>query len=229
MQTGQGRSELAQVFPPAADTFLRFAVVGIALLLLGLALGGWEFAESTYVTQEGWVEAQPVPFSHRHHVSDDGMDCRYCHTSVEEGPHAGLPPTHTCMTCHSQIWTGADPLAPVRQSQQTGEPIRWRRVAQLPDYVYFDHSIHIDRGVGCVECHGRVDQMPLTWRAKPFQMEFCLDCHRDPEARLRPPQLVTRMEPLGWSEAQARAFGRRVMAEHAIDPGLLDNCGICHR
>lgn len=208
---------------------MRLAALGIVLLLLGFLLGAWDYAESSYATQAGWVESQPVPFSHQHHVSDDGIDCRYCHSSVEEGPYAGLPSTHTCMTCHSQIWTGALPLAPVRQSEQTGEPIRWRRVAQLPDYVHFDHSIHIDRGVGCVECHGRVDQMPLTFRAVPLQMEFCLDCHRDPAARLRPPEMVTRMEPLRWTQEQAREFGQRVLTRQHINPSSLDDCGICHR
>jgi hypothetical protein len=199
------------------------------VLVLGLALGGGDVAQSSYRTQVGWVQDQPVPFSHKHHVADDGLDCRYCHTSVEKSAHAGLPPTHTCMTCHSQLWTDAGVLAEVRQSLVSGKPIRWQRVSQLPDYVQFDHSIHIDRGVGCVECHGRVDQMPLTSRAKPFQMQFCLDCHRDPAPHLRPRALVTQMEPLGWSEARKRAYGERVMRAHRIDPKLLDNCGICHR
>lgn len=175
------------------------------------------------------MQDQPVPFSHKHHVADDGIDCRYCHTSVEVSQHAGLPPTHTCMTCHSQLWTGAGVLEPVRKSLLTGKPIHWQRVAQLPDYVQFDHSIHIDRGVACVECHGRIDRMPLTWRAKPFQMQFCLNCHRDPAPHLRPPELVTRMEPLGWSEERRRAYGERVMRAHRIDPKTLDNCEICHR
>jgi hypothetical protein len=200
-----------------------------AVLVVGLLVGSGHFENSTYLTQVGWVQDQPVPFSHKHHVSDDGIDCRYCHTGVEQSANAGLPPTHTCMTCHSQLWTGAGVLAPVRQSLAKGIPIRWHRVAQLPDYVYFDHSIHIDRGVACVECHGRIDQMPLTWRAKPFQMKFCLDCHRDPAPHLRPRGLVTRMEPLGWSEEKKRAFGEKVMRAHAIDPDTLDNCGICHR
>lgn len=220
---------LAQVFPPAADTALRFCFAGAVLLVLGLLLGGSDYSRSSYANQVGWVQSQPVPFSHGHHVGDDGIDCRYCHTSVEEGPHAGLPPTHTCMTCHSQIWTGAEVLAPVRDSAATGEPIRWRRVSQLPDYVYFNHSIHVDRGVACVECHGRVDEMPLMQRAKPFQMQFCLECHRDPASRLRPRELVTRMEPLGWSEKEKRQYGLRVMARHDIDPEMLDNCGVCHR
>lgn len=197
--------------------------------MFGLALGGWDYAKSSYQSQVGWVQDQPVPFSHKHHVGDDGIDCRYCHTSVEESPRAGLPPTHTCMTCHSQLWTGARVLDPVRQSLVTGEPIRWQRVAQLPDYVQFDHSIHIDRGVACVECHGRIDRMPLTWRAKPFQMQFCLACHRDPAPHLRPPELVTQMGLLGWDEARKRAYGEQVMRAHRIDPKTLDSCEICHR
>ena len=220
---------LAQIFPPAADTWLRLILAVTALAIAGVSIGAWGYAHSTYATQVGWVQDQPVPFSHKHHVADDGLDCRYCHTSVETSAHAGMPPTETCMTCHSQLFTGASVLAPVRRSLATGEPIRWRRVAQLPDYVYFNHSIHIDRGVACVECHGRIDQMPLTWRAKPFQMQFCLDCHRDPAIRLRPPELVTQMEPLRWSEARRRRFGERVMRAHHINPSTLDDCGICHR
>ncbi|WP_205452145.1 cytochrome c3 family protein [Sphingobium estronivorans] len=201
----------------------------MALFVLGLALGGRDYARSSYQSQVGWVQDQPVPFSHKHHVGDEGIDCRYCHTSVEDSEHAGLPPTHTCMTCHSQLWTGAKVLEPVRQSLLTGRPIRWQRVAQLPDYVQFNHSIHVNRGVACIECHGRIDQMPLTWRARPFQMQFCLDCHRDPAPHLRPRQWVTRMAPPDWSEAQKRAYGERVMQAHRIDPKTLDNCEICHR
>lgn len=200
-----------------------------ALVLAALMLGAWDYSRSSYVTGVGMVQSQVVPFSHQHHVQDAKIDCRYCHTSVENGPVAGLPPTHTCMTCHSQLWTGAEPLAPVRASLATGRPIRWRRVALLPDYVAFDHSIHIDRGVGCVECHGRIDKMPLTWRARPFQMQFCVDCHRDPAPRLRPRALVTQMAPLDWNDAQRRHYGEQVMARHRIDPKKLDDCGVCHR
>lgn len=133
------------------------------------------------------------------------------------------------MTCHSQLWTGADALEPVRKSLASGKPLVWHRVAQLPDYVYFNHSIHVARGVACIECHGRVDKMPLMQRAKPFEMRFCLECHRDPAPHLGPPDQVTRMQPLGWSEAEKRAYGERVMRAHRIDPGKLDNCEICHR
>lgn len=202
----------------------------VAALGLGaLLLGGWDYASSSYVTGVGMVQAQPVPFSHQHHVQDVGIDCRYCHTGAETGPNAGLPTTHTCMTCHSQLWTGAEALAPVRASQASGRPIAWQRVSKLPDYAYFDHSIHVSRGVGCSECHGRMDTMPLAWRAYPFQMQFCLDCHRDPAPHLRPPALVTRMAPLGWSDRQQRRYGEQAMARHRIDPKKLDDCGICHR
>ena len=204
-------------------------LASVALVLVGLTVSTFAYPESTYVTEVGWVQDQPVPFSHKHHVADDGIDCRYCHTGVETSADAGLPPTHTCMTCHSQLWNDAAMLAPVRKSLESGQPIRWNRVAQVPDYVYFDHSIHVARGVGCVECHGRVDEMPLTMRAKAFQMQFCLDCHRDPATRLRPPELETRMAPLRWSEAQKRRFGEGVMHKHHIDPKLLDNCEVCHR
>jgi hypothetical protein len=182
-----------QVFKPRADTLLRLAVLLAALTLIGIAAAGAGFAASTYASRTGWPQDQPVPFSHKHHVADDGLDCRFCHTSVEQGPRAGLPSTQVCMTCHSQIWTGAEVLAPVRQSFASGRPIHWMRVAQVPDFVFFNHSIHVKRGVACSECHGRIDTMPLTWRAKPFQMQWCLDCHRDPAPHLRPQEEITSM------------------------------------
>ena len=218
-----------QIFAPAADTWLRLAMLALVLLLVGGAAGGFGYVRMAAKTDVGFVQDQPVPFSHKHHVGDDGIDCRYCHTGVETSANAGLPPTYTCMTCHSQLWTGAAVLKPVRDSLANGTPIRWNRVAQVPDYVYFNHSIHISRGVGCVECHGRVDTMPLMARAHPFEMQFCIDCHRDPAPHLRPAALVTRMEPLDWSEARKRAYGERVMVAHRIDPAKLQNCEICHR
>lgn len=194
-----------------------------------LLLGGAGWVNSTALTEVGWVKDQPVPFSHRHHVGELGIDCRYCHTGVESSPRANLPPTHTCMTCHSQLWTGADVLAPVRQSLATGRPLHWNRVAQLPDYVYFNHSIHIARGVPCATCHGRIDRMPLTWRAKPFQMQWCLACHRDPAPQLRPPEQVTMMPPPQWNEAKARRYGEEVIRRAHIDLSRMDNCELCHR
>jgi hypothetical protein len=200
---------------------------GLALVGLFLVLGG--YVSAGYQTRVGWVREQPVPFSHKHHVGDDGIDCRYCHTSVETSARAGLPATHICMTCHSQLWTGAPMLAPVRQSLASGRPLEWRRVAQLPDYVYFNHSIHISRGVPCVECHGRVDRMPLMARAKPFTMQFCLSCHRDPAPHLRPASQVTRMDWSGYTNREQRAFAAAAMRRHRIDPAKLDNCELCHR
>jgi len=170
-----------------------------------------------------------VPFSHTHHVAGLGLDCRFCHATVETSAHAGFPSTHVCMTCHSQIWTGAEMLAPVRQSLASGEPLQWNRVAKLPDYVYFNHSIHIARGVACVECHGRVDTMPLLARAHPFEMRFCLDCHRNPAERLGSKNEVTRMSPLGWNEATHRRFALAAAQRYHLDPNRLDKCDICHR
>lgn len=199
------------------------------MLSAGGLAAGWVYARSPYLTGVGWPVDQPVSFSHKHHVGDDGIDCRFCHAGVETSARAGLPSTHVCMTCHSRLWTGAAVLAPVRDSLASGHPLVWHRVAQLPDYVHFNHAIHVARGVGCVECHGRIDRMPLAMRARPFQMRFCLDCHRDPAPRLRPVALVTQMEPLEWSADRQRHFGARVVTAHRIDPARLVNCGTCHR
>lgn len=222
---------MPQIFSPSADARLRGALLLMVLsIVVGiLFIGG--YMESSYATLVGWTRDQPVPFSHEHHVGGLGIDCRYCHTSVEASAQAGLPPTHTCMTCHSQIWTGAPMLAPIRESLATGTPISWNRVARLPDYVYFNHSIHIDRGVPCVTCHGRIDRMPLTKRAVAFQMQWCLECHRDPAPHLRPPDQVTRMD---WSEWERHAdaamrYGREAMLAFGIHPDVLDDCRICHR
>jgi hypothetical protein len=221
---------MPQIFTASADTWLRLCALLVFLLVFGLGLLGSGFVNSSYVTRVGWTVDQPVPFSHRHHVGELGLDCRYCHTNVETGANAGFPPTQTCMTCHSQLWTGAGVLEPVRQSMATGQPLRWNRVSSVPDYVFFNHSIHVDRGVPCVACHGRVDRMPLTVRGHPFQMTFCLSCHRDPAPRLRPPDQVTRMDWSGWEDTPAhRAYGALAMKHFGIEPAKLVNCEICHR
>src|SRR2546423_14635770 len=152
---------MPQIFPRSANTLARVTIFLVALFLAGLVWGGYRAFWSPYTTMQGIPLDQPVPFSHKHHVSDDGIDCRYCHTGVETSAFAGLPPTETCMTCHSQIWRDAPVLAPVRASWTTGRPLHWQRVYDLPDYAYFDHSIHVQKGVACVSCHGRVDRMPL--------------------------------------------------------------------
>lgn len=222
---------MPQIFTATADTRLRAVLLVLLLVLLSSVPFIAGYADSSYETLVGWVRDQPVPFSHEHHVAGLGIDCRYCHTTVEVSRHAGLPATEVCMTCHSQIWTGAPVLAPVRQSLASREPIAWQRVARLPDYVYFDHSIHVARGVPCVECHGRVDQMPLMKRAEPFQMRWCLDCHRDPAPHLRPPSQITRMDWSDWQRnpEEHRLYGALMVKAYGIDPAKLDDCGICHR
>jgi hypothetical protein len=187
--------------------------------------------DSGYVTLVGWVRTQPVPFSHLHHVGELGIDCRYCHTGVETSAVAGFPSTQICMTCHSQIWTQAPMLAPVRQSLAMDRPLTWHRVAQLPDYVYFNHSIHVARGVPCVACHGRVDKMPLMARAQPFQMQWCLSCHRNPAPQLRPHDDITRMDWSSWDPKSSdhKLYGQIMMKTYNIDPAKLDDCNICHR
>jgi hypothetical protein len=219
---------MRQLFAPGADAVLRlFIFSAIAIVVLGLlTLAG--VARSSYVTTVGVAPAQPVPFSHKHHSGELGIDCRYCHTQVESYATAGLPPTHTCMTCHSQIWTGAEMLAPVRQSFANDDPLHWTRVNRLPDYVYYNHSIHITKGIGCSTCHGPVDQMQLTYRANAFEMKFCLNCHRNPERYVRPQDEIWNME---WSPSpdQDKA-GPKLVSQYRIrSPGELTDCSICHR
>ena len=221
---------MTQIFKPSADTWLRLTVLLVFVAVLGGGLFGSGFARSGYLTRVGWPVEQPVPFSHKHHAGELGIDCRYCHADVERGRYAGLPASHVCMTCHSQLWTGAPMLAPVRESFSEDKPIAWKRVSALPGYVYFDHHIHIARGVPCVECHGRVDRMPLTYRAEPFRMSWCLDCHRDPAPHLRPPDQVTRMDWSGWGRSDAdKAYGAAAMKAFDIHPATLVACDVCHR
>jgi len=218
---------VAQVFRPAANTIalLVMAFLGAApVLLAGL---GYSLMTSSYVTDQSVTREQPVPFSHAHHVGGLGLDCRYCHTSVATARFAGVPPTETCMTCHSQLWTNAAMLAPVRESLATNKPIHWRRVHVLPDYVYFDHSIHVAKGVGCSTCHGAVDRMPLMRQAAPLTMGWCLDCHRHPEAAIRPRDKVFDMK---WTPPEDQiAQGRRLMTEYHINTEHLTDCSKCHR
>ncbi len=177
-------------FGPYANLWAKLILLfAAAVMVVALALI-WFWPRSDYARSIGWTLDQPAPFSHRHHVSGLGVDCRFCHSSVEASAEAGMPPTHTCMTCHSQIWTNAAVLEPVRRSLGDEKPLAWRRITNLPDYVYFNHSIHLAKGVGCANCHGDVAQMPLTFKAKSLTMEFRLDCHRDPSPRLRPKNAI---------------------------------------
>jgi hypothetical protein len=182
-----------QIFPRSSNAIARASLVIVAVVVGALGWAGWEFQRSPYITNAGIRKEQPVPFSHQHHVTGLGIDCRYCHTSVEESSFAGIPPTKTCMNCHSQIWTNASLLEPVRESFRSGKSIEWIRVNQVPNFVYFNHSIHINKGVGCNSCHGPVDKMPLMYQQESLQMEFCLNCHRAPEKFLRPRDQVFNM------------------------------------
>ncbi|RWY67690.1 cytochrome c3 family protein [Rhizobium sp. WSM1325] len=220
---------MVQVFTASADTRLRALVLAAFLVFMFTLLGAYAMEGAGF--KVGWALDQPVPFSHQHHVGGLGLDCRYCHTSVEVSSRAGLPPTHICMSCHSQIWTNADALAPVRNSLANGQPIPWQRVSRLPDYVYFNHSAHVAKGVPCVTCHGRVDEMPLLAAAHPFQMGWCLDCHRNPTPQLRPPEEVTRMDWTEWKPSPS-SVGEVDKLKHDVKsrhPQTLTECHTCHR
>ena len=215
---------MAQIFHRSTNTIARATVFGGLLLL---AVLGWlvsEFSRSAYATRTGVVIQQPVPFSHDHHTAALGIDCRYCHTSVEIAASAGIPPTATCMNCHKTIWADSPMLEPVRQSFANKTPLEWERVYDLPDFVYFDHSIHVAKGVGCVSCHGRVDQMPLLFKAETLQMEWCLSCHRQPEKYVRPRDQVFNM---AWKAADQKSLGASLVEEYDIQSKI--NCSVCHR
>ncbi len=219
---------MAQIFSAGADTSLKLFLVGAAVAIVAgfVLLGG--FVGSGYRTNVGFRPAQPVPFSHKHHVGGLGLDCRYCHAAVEVSAAAGFPPTHTCMTCHSQLYTDAAMLAPVRQSMANNRPLHWSRIATLPEYVYFDHSIHIAKGVGCSTCHGQIQEMPLAYTAKALTMGFCIGCHRDPAPYLRANE--AEVFDMNWRPASDQhAAGERRMAERGIAGRNITDCYTCHR
>jgi hypothetical protein len=230
---------MPQLFPKASNTIARTLVLGLPLVLGTLGVGGAAFFRSDYTTGAREVVEQPVPFSHKHHVAQLGIDCRYCHTSVEKSASAGFPPTKTCMNCHQQMWTAADLLEPVRTSYAKGTPITWAKVHNVPDYTYFNHSIHVAKGVGCASCHGPIDDMNLVYQAKTLLMEWCLDCHRHPENHLRPKDQVFN---IGWKPSDQGVnpdtgkpytqleIGKALKAENLVrGPEVLTNCSICHR
>ena len=213
---------MAQAFSARALLFTKLA----AILVFGLVTTGlvtaYEHFDGPY--RLGDAPPQPIPFSHKHHVGDDGIDCRFCHGGVETAAFAGIPSTQVCMTCHSQLFTDAPMLAPVRQSEEIGVPLHWTRVHRLPDFAYFDHSIHVRKGVGCIECHGRVDRMPLMRRVAPLTMQWCLDCHRDPRPHLREPSRVFDMTPSSVERVSAG------VPHEALDSRRrLTDCSTCHR
>jgi len=183
-----------QIFPRNSNAIARASLVIVAVVVAGLGWGLWELERTPYVTNAGVRRPQPVPFSHQHHVTGLGIDCRYCHTSVEESSFAGIPPTKTCMNCHSVLFNTAPYLEPIRESYRSDKSIQWVKVHRLADFVYFNHSIHVHKGVGCTTCHGQVDRMPLMWQEQSLQMEWCLDCHRNPSPNRRPTSEVTNMK-----------------------------------
>ncbi|HEY5574662.1 MAG TPA: cytochrome c3 family protein [Anaerolineales bacterium] len=219
---------MPQIFHPSTNVISKVSIFGAIFFIAAFAWVLTQIFRSPYATNVDVPIEQPIPFSHDHHVAGLGIDCRYCHSSVEESRFADIPPTHTCMTCHVQIWADSPVLEPVRSSFDTGEPIQWVRVYDLADFVYFDHSIHLTKGVGCETCHGRVDRMPLTWKAHTLYMDWCLECHREPERFVRPRDRVFEM---GWEPAQDQlTLGRQLVDEYEIAPAYrLDDCYVCHR
>ncbi len=190
---------MAQVFDRSSNALARFSLVLTGLIVISLGVALDQLQRSPWVTRQGQRPDQPIPFSHKHHVEGLGLQCQYCHTQVEKAAYAGIPPTKTCINCHSQIWTNAQLLEPVRQSWATGASIQWIRVHDLPDFVYFNHSIHVNKGIGCASCHGRVDEMPLMYMQNSLQMEWCLNCHRNPATNLRPTAEIYNMAWAGPS------------------------------
>ncbi|MGH9699405.1 MAG: cytochrome c3 family protein [Candidatus Acidiferrales bacterium] len=218
---------MPQIFHRSANLIARVSIIGAVLLVLALGWALYAIELSPYYTHVGEAPPQPVPFSHRHHVGELGLDCRYCHTSVENSSFAGIPPTQTCMTCHSQIWTNAAMLEPVRASYRTGKSLEWTRVNALPDFVYFDHSIHISKGIGCTTCHGPIATMPMTYKAGTLYMEWCLNCHRQPEKFVRPRSEVFNPNYVPPSGHEQLVMGKKLVAEYKIKS--LQNCSTCHR
>lgn len=217
---------MPQIFKSSANSFARTSIV-LAVVILG-ALAGVVvelIADSRYATRQGAAREQPIPFSHTHHVGSMGIECRYCHTGVENSQHAVVPPTKTCMNCHSQIWVNSSTLEPVRESYRTNQSIKWTKVHDLPDYVYFNHSIHVKKGVGCETCHGRVDKMPIMYQQSNMQMRWCVECHREPEKFVRPREFITKM---GYEPAEPQeVLGPKLVKEYNIQK--LETCWTCHR
>jgi len=221
---------MSQIFSRSANALVRSTLFGVLSLVL---FGGWlvmTLMRSSWATKQNEFVEQPIQFSHAHHVGGVGIDCRYCHTSVEKSSFAGIPPTKTCMNCHSQIWTNAPILEPVRASFRTGTPLNWIRVNDLPDFVYFNHQIHIKQGVGCNVCHGPVDKMPLMYQAQSLLMEFCISCHRAPENFLRPRSEVFNMNYKVPADTTQLELGLKLKKEYGISSlEHMTSCSVCHR
>ncbi len=219
---------MAQIFHRSTNTLSKLSIYGAVFILAAVGFASYVVNDSPYFTDANVALGQPVPFSHKHHATELGIDCRYCHTSVEESSFAGIPPTHTCMTCHSQIWANSPMLEPVRASYRSDESIEWTRVNALPHFVYFNHSIHVKKGVGCTTCHGPIGEMPITWRANTLYMRWCLDCHRHPERYVRRREDVFKANYA--PPPDQLALGRQLVNEYKIKKvAELTDCYTCHR
>lgn len=219
---------MSQIFPKSANAAARSSLFGVLTLVLFLGWVIFTLMRSSWVTRQNEYVEQPIQFSHAHHVGGMGLDCRYCHTSVENSAFAGIPPTKTCMNCHSQVWSNAPILEPVRASFRNNTPLTWIRVNDLPDFVYFNHQIHVKQGVGCATCHGPIDKMPLTYQATTMQMEWCLDCHRAPEKYLRPRSEVFNMAY--EAPANQLEIGLALKKEYNVAGAQhMTSCSVCHR
>lgn len=215
---------MSQIFHRSANTIARVSIFAAVVLIAGLLGIADQVQRSPWVTGVNVAREQPIQFSHERHVAGNGIDCRYCHTSVEDSAFAGIPPTKTCMNCHSQIFSNAPFLEPVRESFRTGKSLQWTRVHDLPDFVHFNHGIHVNKGVGCTTCHGQVDRMPLMWQSSTLQMGWCLNCHRNPEKYVRPKAEVFNVayQP----PSNQLEMGKRLVAEYQIQK--LTSCSTCH-
>jgi hypothetical protein len=219
---------MAQFFHKSANNIARISMI-VAVVLAGVAFYAYtQLARSSYVTNKFVEVQQPVQFSHKHHVGDDGIDCRYCHQTVETTATAGMPSTQTCMNCHSQIWSDSPYLEPVRASYRENKPIEWQRVHDLPEYVYFNHSIHVAKGVGCSTCHGPIDQMPAVYQENTLQMEWCLACHKEPEKFIRPKSEIYNMQ---WQDSDLTPAQRLELKEQyrIRQREMMTSCSTCHR
>jgi len=216
---------MAQLFRPSSNSLAKIAI-GAAVIMVFSTVGiAYMIDRGPWITDVGVAPVQPIYFSHKHHVKDDGIDCRYCHTSVENSGYAGLPATETCMSCHSQIWNNATVTEPIRQSWASGESIKWTKVHDLPDFVYFNHSIHIAKGIGCSTCHGQINEMPWVYKVNTLYMNWCVNCHRDPSQYIRPKAEVFNMD-YKYPDNQAQ-LGAQLVKEYHVQS--LQDCATCHR
>jgi len=216
---------MSNIFPEVANKVPRWILFGLTLKILAIIAGIYYYFTPSY-SRAGYQPVQPVPFDHSLHVSQVGLDCRYCHTFVDRSEHSTVPSSNTCMNCHTVIKGDSEKLAPVRESFQTGEPVQWVKIHDTPDYVYFNHSAHVNRGISCVHCHGQVDEMEEVYHAKPFNMNFCLDCHRNPEKFIRP---VDKVYDLKWKTNDPDWDQKAKTFVHDWKVMPPDSCSGCHR